>query len=212
MVAAHGVPVGDGSPPCRGLTGWESSPAGGYMSRCTCGQLQPRMAPAHRLGGTGSPVQPSWLQLTVRRKGMATPNGAGSQAGGGGIQPSRWLQVTVRFLGTAALDGAGSQGGGTDSPAKLLLACQGAPVGHGKPQWRRLTGWGDRDSSLVGGCRSRCACGGRVGGCAHCVFFNTLLHCLGQRAVGLYQYSATLHVAVGSVAPSVHYRTAVVSR
>ena len=68
VVAAHGAPVGDGSPQWRGRTGWgdrECSLAGGRGSWCACGGWQPPMVPAHRLGGRG--VQPSRRSLlTVR--------------------------------------------------------------------------------------------------------------------------------------------------
>ena len=86
VVAAHGAPMGDGSPHWCKLTGWEygeSSPASGCSSPCARGGWQPPMVHAHRVGGRGD--QPSrWLQLSVHLWGMAAPNGAGPQAGGDG--------------------------------------------------------------------------------------------------------------------------------
>ena len=46
------------------------------------------------------------------------------------------------------------------SPAQLVDAAQGAPVGDGCPQWRELTGGGDGVSSPAGPRSLRCACGG----------------------------------------------------
>ena len=67
------------------------------------------MARAHRLGGRG--VQPNrWSHLTVRRKVMVGPHGAGSQARGMG------------------------------SPAQPVVAVCGPSVGDGSLQWRRLIG------------------------------------------------------------------------
>ena len=86
VVAAHGALVGDCSPQWHGLTGWgdgEASPTGGCSLRCARGGWQPPMVRGHRLGAWE--VQFSqWSQPTERLKGMAAPNGAGPQAGGGG--------------------------------------------------------------------------------------------------------------------------------
>ena len=80
--------------------------------------------------------------------------------GGRGVQPSWWSQLSVRAEGMAAPDGAGTQAGVTGSPAQPVVAALSAPVGDGCPQWCRLTGWGDRESSPAGGRSSRCTCGG----------------------------------------------------
>ena len=52
---------------------------------------------------------------------------------------------------------AGLRARGTGSPAQPVVAAHGAPVGDGIPQWRGVTGWGDRESSPTDGCSSRCA-------------------------------------------------------
>ena len=56
VIAAHGVPVADGNPQWRGLTGrgdGECNPTGGCSSWHTCWGWQPPMVQAHRLGGRG---------------------------------------------------------------------------------------------------------------------------------------------------------------
>ena len=112
----------------------------------------------HKPGGQG--VQPSrWSQLMVRMLGMAAPNGAGSQAGGTGSQSNRRSLLTVRLRGMATPNDAGPMAGRTGSRAEPVVAADGAPVGDGLPQSRRLTGWGDAESSPAGRCSSWCACG-----------------------------------------------------
>ena len=80
--------------------------------------------------------------------------------GGRGVQPRRLSQLTVCLWGMSAPNGADSQARGMGSTAKAVVAAHGAPVGGGSPYWRGLTGWGDGESSPVGGRTSRCACGG----------------------------------------------------
>ena len=53
----------------------------------------------------------------------------------------------------------GSQAGGTWRLAEPVVAAHSAREGDGSPQWHRLTGWGDRESSPAGGCSSPCVCG-----------------------------------------------------
>ena len=147
---------GGWKPPWRKSTGWGvgvSSPTGGRNSRCACGGWWPPMARAHRLGGQG--VRPRWLELMLRLKGMAAPNGAGPWARGKG-SPAQPVFAPHCALG----DGVGSNAGATGSPTPPLVAAHGAPVGDGNPPLRGLTRRGDVESSSSSGCSPRCACGG----------------------------------------------------
>ena len=78
--------MGDGCPQRPGPTNWgdgESCPRGGWCLWSACGGWLPPSAQAHRLGGRG--LMPRRRSLPEERlRGMATPKGAGPQAGGTG--------------------------------------------------------------------------------------------------------------------------------
>ena len=101
VLAAHGALVGDGSPLLHGLTGSRN------------GESKPagRRSSQCACGGWRPP--------------MARAHKLGER----GDQPSQWSQLTVRSWVISACDGAGSQATGTESPAQLVVAPHGGPVG-----------------------------------------------------------------------------------
>ena len=163
MVAAYGALVGRG---LRGRGDGESSLARGCSSRCACRASLPLMARALRLGrrgvlpsqwlqlsvclkgtaaptgtssharGTGSPAQPvvaahgapegGWLPL---RRGL-------TGRGGGESTLARGCSSRCAFGACLPLMARAHSLGGTGSPAQLMDAALGAPVGDGYPQWR----------------------------------------------------------------------------